>query len=66
MTEREIIESMEPNRVIMREPHDWHPYNPHAERDARIAAEGRYYDPIQQFTERDEPEAQPDTPTLEL
>ena len=65
MTERDIIESMEPNRAVVRQPHDWHPYNPHAERDARIAAEGVYYDPIQQLTDRDEPEAQPDTPTLE-
>jgi hypothetical protein len=29
---------------------DWRPYNPNAERDARIAAEGIYTDPIHEFT----------------
>ena len=29
---------------------DWHPHNPHAERDARIAYEGLYYDPIYEVT----------------
>ena len=28
---------------------DWHPYNPNAERDARIAAEGIYTDPIHEM-----------------
>jgi hypothetical protein len=32
---------------------DWHPYI-HAERDARIEAEGIYTDPIQQFVNLDE------------
>ncbi|PJF33502.1 MAG: hypothetical protein CUN57_02000, partial [Phototrophicales bacterium] len=35
---------------------DWHPYNPNAERDARIAAEGIYTDPIHEFTTFDEDE----------
>lgn len=42
--------------TLTRDPSDWHPYNPNAERDARIAAEGLYTDPIQQVVERDEPE----------
>lgn len=33
---------------------DWHPYNPNAEQDARIAAEGIYTDPIHEFTTFDE------------
>ncbi|HEX2619984.1 MAG TPA: hypothetical protein VHL11_07550 [Phototrophicaceae bacterium] len=28
---------------------NWHPYNPNAERDAQIAVEGLYIDPIQQI-----------------
>jgi hypothetical protein len=42
---------------------DWHPHNPHAERDARIEAEGIYSDPIQSFatidTREDEPRVEP-------
>jgi hypothetical protein len=34
--------------TLTRDPADWHPYNPNAERDARIEAEGLYTDPIQQ------------------
>jgi hypothetical protein len=33
--------------TLTRHPADWHPYNPYAERDARIEAEGLYTDPIQ-------------------
>lgn len=33
---------------------DWHPYNPNAERDARIAAEGIYHDPIHKAPDFDE------------
>lgn len=29
---------------------NWQPYNPNAERDARIEAEGLYTDPSQRFT----------------
>ncbi|MDX1994623.1 MAG: hypothetical protein SF029_19730, partial [bacterium] len=32
--------------TLIREPADWHLYNPNAERDARIAAEGLYTDPM--------------------
>jgi hypothetical protein len=45
---------------------DWHPYNPNAEHDARIAAEGLYTDPIQQVVERDEPETASSTPELDF
>jgi hypothetical protein len=49
--------------TLTRDPADWHPYNPHAERDARIEAEGLYTDPIQQFTTFDKNE---DDPKVEL
>jgi len=52
--------------TLTRDPADWHPYNPHAERDARIAAEGLYTDPIQQVVERDEPEMASGTPELDF
>jgi hypothetical protein len=39
--------------TLTRDPAEWHPDNPNAERDARIAAEGLYTDPIQQIVERD-------------
>lgn len=35
--------------TLTRDPADWHPYNPNAERDARVAAEGLHTDPIYQF-----------------
>lgn len=47
---------------LVRGPADWHPYNPHAERDARVAAEGLYYDPIQRHAQPD----RLDEPALEL
>jgi hypothetical protein len=52
--------------TLTRDPADWHPYNPNAERDARIAAEGLYTDPIQQVVERDEPEMASGTPELDF
>jgi len=52
--------------TLTRDPSDWHPYNPNAERDARIAAEGLYSDPIQQTFERDEPEIASGTPELDF
>ncbi|KXK54698.1 MAG: hypothetical protein UZ13_00060 [Chloroflexi bacterium OLB13] len=52
--------------TLTRDPSDWHPYNPHAERDARIAAEGVYSDPIQQTFKRDEPETASGTPELDF
>jgi hypothetical protein len=45
LTEREIIESMEPNRAVVREPHDWHPHNPNAEREAQA----RFENPTQEL-----------------
>ena len=54
--------------ILTRDLSDWHPYNPNAERDARIAAEGLYTDPIHQFTEldEDEPNVQPVLPDFDL
>jgi hypothetical protein len=52
--------------TLTRDLSDWHPYNPNAERDARIAAEGLYSDPIQQVVERDEPEIASGTPELDF
>jgi hypothetical protein len=52
--------------TLTRDRADWHPYNPNAERDARIAAEGLYSDPIQQVVERDEPEITSGTPELDF
>lgn len=36
--------------TLTRDLSDWRPYNPNAERDARIAAEGIYHDPIYDVT----------------
>jgi len=52
--------------TLTRDPSDWHPYNPNAERDARIAAEGLYSDPIQQTFEHDEPEIASGTQELDF
>src|SRR5690606_11603423 len=52
--------------TLTRDTTDWHPYNPNAERDARIAAEGLYYDPIQESVERDEPQPEVATPDFDL
>lgn len=42
--------------TLTRTPEQWHPYNPNAERDARLKAEGMYTDPIYVYdqTEQDE------------
>lgn len=45
--------------TLTRESSDWHPYNPNAERDARIEAEGIYTDPIHYFTSFNENEDDP-------
>ncbi|MBZ0280784.1 MAG: hypothetical protein K8L97_08575 [Anaerolineae bacterium] len=37
--------------TLTRDSSAWYPYNPNAERDARIAAEGVYYDPLQSYIE---------------
>jgi len=52
--------------TLTRDPTEWHVYNPNAERDARIAAEGLYSDPIQQIFERDVPESASNTPELDF
>ena len=51
---------------LVRDRADWHPYNPNAERDARIVAEGLYYDPIQQAVERNESRQEVATPDFDL
>jgi hypothetical protein len=51
---------------LIRDRADWHPYNPNAERDARIAVEGLYTDPIYQAVERDEPEIASGAPELDF
>ncbi|MBZ0298375.1 MAG: hypothetical protein K8J31_01485, partial [Anaerolineae bacterium] len=56
--------------TLTRDPADWHPYKPNAERDARIEAEGLYTDPIQQFIrldeDEDEPKVEPVSPDIDL
>ena len=56
--------------TLTHDPSDWHLYNPNAERDARIEAEGLYTDPIHQFTKLDEdesaPEDEPTAPNFDL
>jgi ketosteroid isomerase-like protein len=55
--------------TLIRDPADWHPYNPNAERDARIATEGLYTDPIQGFVKLDEdekPKVEPVSPDFDL
>lgn len=52
--------------TLTRDPTEWNLYNPNAERDARIAAEGLYSDPIQQIFERDVPESASNTPELDF
>jgi len=52
--------------TLTRDLADWHPYNPNAERDARIAAEGLYTDPLQQVVEQDEPKITSGTPELDF
>jgi len=53
-----------------RDPSRWQPYNPNAERDARIEAEGLYTDPIHQYTTFDEdedaPKVEPAAPDFDL
>jgi hypothetical protein len=55
---------------LTRDPVSWHPYNPHAERDARIEVEGLSTDPIQQFVKLDEaadlPKVEPVSPHIDL
>jgi len=56
--------------TLTRDPSDWQPYNPNAERDARIEAEGLYTDAIHLFVKLDEveeePKIEPATPDFDL
>lgn len=45
---------------------NWHPYNPHAERDARIAAEGLYTDSLTQVTTFDDADERQGSSSNEL
>ncbi len=45
---------------------DWHPYNPNAEYEARLEAEGLYTDPLHQAAAHDEPETPPVAPDFDL
>lgn len=56
--------------TLTRDLSDWHPYNPNAERDARIEAEGIYTDPIYDVTtldnDEDDPMVESITPDFDL
>lgn len=52
--------------MLIRNPSDWHPYNPNAERDARIEAEGLPANPTQQLDKLDEAGIAPTTPELDF
>jgi hypothetical protein len=53
--------------MLTRDPADWHPYNPNAERDARIAAEGLSTDPPHPlFFKDDEAEVRVSAPDFDL
>jgi len=52
--------------TLTRDSSDWHPYNPNAERDARIAVEGLYTDSIQRVVERDNPQQEDVSPDLDF
>ncbi|MDX1994386.1 MAG: hypothetical protein SF029_18530 [bacterium] len=52
--------------TLTRDMGDWHPYNPNAERDARIAAEGSYSDPIHQVNEHSEPQQESISPDYDF
>ena len=56
--------------TLTRNPSDWHPYNPNAERNAQVEAEGLYTDPIHQFVKldevEDEPKVEPVSPDFDL
>lgn len=57
------------NLTLTRDRADWHPYNPNAERDARMEAEGMYYDPIQSVMEgnrEDDAKVEPVSPDFDF
>ena len=45
---------------------DWRPYNPNAEYEARLEAEGLYIDPLHQVAAHNEPETSPVAPDFDL
>ncbi len=52
--------------TLTHDPVDWHPYNPNAEHDARIEAEGLASNPVQQLDKPDEAGIAPATPELDF
>ena len=52
--------------TLTRDPADWHPYNPNAEHDARIEAEGLPANPMQSLGKQDEAGIAPTTPELDF
>ncbi len=52
--------------TLTRHPSDWHLYNPHAEHDARIEAEGLPRSPMQLLDKPDETGIPPSTPELDF
>ncbi len=71
---QELADYRNLNLTLTRNPADWYPYNPNAERDARIEAEGLYTDLIHKviggnpFTTFDEdcPKIEPAAPNFDL
>ncbi|MBI1282216.1 MAG: hypothetical protein GC179_29080 [Anaerolineaceae bacterium] len=52
--------------TLIRDPSDWHLYNPNAEQDARIEAEGLSTNPTQPLDKPDEAGITPTTPELDF
>ena len=53
---QELDDYRDAELTLTRTPEQWHPYNPNAERDARMEAEGMYTDPIHRHIEQQEDE----------
>jgi hypothetical protein len=61
------LDDFRANRLTLtRDPADWQPYNPNAERDARIEAEGLYTDPIHKLTTFDEDDISISSPDFDF
>ena len=52
--------------TLIHDPSDWHLYNPNAEHDARIEAEGLSANPVQSVDKPDEAGIAPTTPELDF
>ncbi len=52
--------------TLIHDPSDWHLYNPNAEQDARIEAEGLPENPMQPLDKLDGAEITPSTPELDF